>query len=387
MKIEVMNLAPLHPSSVPESLYLHYPVCKHVCSYCDFNVYSQAKISKESAEFNDVWLRTIAAHLQNFIPSGRYPLKTLYLGGGTPSLLSPNDLRSLRKILESRFILPDSLSAENFEFTLEANPETLTRESLKIFREIGVNRLSLGIQTFVPQQLKRLERLATAHKIEEVISFAQQEFKNFSLDWMIGIPDQTSESFLFDLEKFSIICPPHLSVYILTLAADHKLKTKAAIKERLVSDEGVQTIYLKVCEKLAELNYQHYEISNFSKTGFQSRHNQNYWNPESSYLALGPGAHGYINKIRYECIRDPLEWSKSATGFSTSEVLTAEQQKLESFYLRLRTRQPVCVSEVRHAAIPYLEQQKYIIVETDKIYLTESGWLLMESISQQLLRT
>lgn len=324
-------------------------------------------------------------HLLNLVQTDQHPLKTLYLGGGTPSLLEISDLKNLLKILKTRFEFSSDL-----EFTMETNPENLNLEYLRALKnEIGVNRLSLGVQSFLPNQLKRLERLATAKKLEQVIFEIQSEFKNFSLDWMIGIPDQTLESFEEDLKKFIEISPPHLSTYILTLPADHKMKTNLTMQKLLVSDEGVQNIYLKICDALRASGYEHYEISNFSKPGFRSKHNSNYWNSSSDYLALGPGAHGYlkneIERIRYENIRDPLVWSSSDFGFENSEVLNAEQQKLENFYLRLRTRQPVFVSEVNESVISPMLQEKWIKLEGNEMFLTESGWLLMESIAEKLL--
>lgn len=275
------------------------------------------------------------------------------------------------------------------EWTIECNPETLTRPRLEAMREIGINRLSLGVQTFNPKQLRRLERLATYEHIEKILVDVQNLFTNFSVDLMIGIPDQTLDGLNEDLERISKLRPPHLSVYLLTLDANHKLKTKVSIAPRIANDELASEMYLKVCESLERLGYDHYEVSNFAQPGFQSQHNSNYWNPARGYLGLGPGAHGYLclkdRRVRYENFKDVSNWATHQIGFNETETLTADQIRIEDLYLRLRTRKPVMVHEVDEAFAVTVSKTGLLQISNDTIKMTRRGWLVIESLAARLI--
>lgn len=336
-------------------------------------------------EYAPSWISALRRHLEAFTRyQFRIPLKTLYLGGGTPSLLERADFEALANIRDACF---QSTGVD--EWTLEVNPEDVSLEKVKMWRDYGFNRVSLGVQSFDSHQLRRLERLSTSKAIPSAIEIISREFKNFNIDLMIGIPDQTTATLKKDFETLVRIKPPHASVYILTLADNHRLKNSAFMKSRMADDDLVIEFYGEVCEQLRDAGYSHYEISNFAQPGFQAAHNANYWNTSSSYLALGPGAHGYLKtsegRARYENFRDPGTWSTSPHGISSLEYLTAEQQKLESFYLRLRTRQPVYVSEIHQKRAEEFLRMGWIEMDHDAIRLTERGWILMESIVDGLL--
>lgn len=374
-----MNLALFnHPRVLPQSLYVHYPLCKHHCSYCDFNVYSQ---SSKFRDFGDRWVDTIQRHLDHWcegLPLGR--LQTLYWGGGTPSLLSPEQMFRLMGTIKDHFSL-----GQIEEFTIEANPEDISFEWLDRAKALGATRISLGVQSFLPKQLKRLERLATANKILDAIAELQRSFSNFNIDLMIGLPDQTKESLQSDLDILRGIAPPHVSIYTLTLKDDHKWRRLPAISLRLPEDERVEEFYFMACEALRGDNYVHYEVSNFSAPGFESRHNQLYWDAQSSYWGLGPGAHGYWGGCRYANRKDPYDWSEHATGLDWIEPLTDSQRSMESFYLRLRTRKPVLISEVRDAVLPELDRAGFVRLQNDAVFLTDAGWIRMESLAEALM--
>ncbi len=278
------------------------------------------------------------------------------------------------------------------EITLEANPETLTPQGLDAIRASGVNRLSIGIQSFQSPHLRRLERLSTAEAIEKIIPEVQCRFENFSLDLMMGIPDQTAESFETDLQRILEIEPPHVSIYILTLKENHVWKTHRSMAHRLGTSEFVERIYLRLCQALAEKSYQHYEVSNFAKLGFQSRHNSNYWNVDSSYLGLGPGAHGYLKqnsgeKFRYENISDIKGWSEHSEGVDefAVEKLTPAQSQMEELYLFLRTRRPIAIDRLDPRSIDALLKEQKVEVTANTLTLSEPGWLLLESIAERLI--
>ena len=238
-------------------IYIHYPICQHHCSYCDFNVVAR---TRSPQDFESVWLSALRTHLVSLKNSPRVRLEGLYLGGGTPSLVSPKTFSELFACLRDLY----DWTSET-EVTIECNPENLTYEHLASLRDLGVNRPSLGIQTTVPHQLKRLERLSTSKHIFNAVEWLSDLFSNYSLDLMIGIPDQTLESLEVDLDFVRNIRPPHISVYLLTLDDEHKLKTNAYMKSRLANADLASKMYEKVCEALSALGYLHYEVSNFSK--------------------------------------------------------------------------------------------------------------------------
>jgi len=337
---------------------------------------------------NSRWLDAIEKHLSCFFLGDheRVSLRTLYLGGGTPSLLSISELEQLLRILAAHFEISNTT-----EFTMESNPENLKPDYIQNLRNIGVNRLSIGIQTKIPSQLKRLERLSTARHIESVVNSVSQAFQNFSLDFMIGIPDQTMETLGEDLEFIAAVHPPHLSAYLLTLGEDHKWKSQSVMSNRLASDGLASEMYARVCEFLEEnLGYEHYEVSNFGQPGFQSRHNTNYWNTKSGYLAFGPGAHGYLEtqsgeRLRFEMLRDPARWVENPHGFSWIESLDSKQQNLEYLYLGLRTRKPILKTHFSSFDLEKFLENGWAIADKDVVTLTNQGWLLIESIAERLL--
>jgi oxygen-independent coproporphyrinogen-3 oxidase len=374
-----------HSQNLPEYVYIHYPVCKHVCSYCDFNVLSQKKIQEaHGSDFNSSWINGIKKHLKSLAGPAdkKQKLKTLYLGGGTPSLVALPEIEKLLNILKQYYSFSDLE-----EFSIECNPETLNREYIEGLKALGINRPSIGVQTFLAPQLKRLERLATSKHIEDGIKIISEVFDNYSLDLMIGIPDQSHESLLKDLGFIKKFKPPHVSIYILTLDKNHKLKTHPAISDKLSSDEQVSNFYKEVCRTMKNEGYDHYEVSNFCLSGYQSKHNLNYWNPESDYLGLGPGAHGYFKttpRQRYEMIRDPKAWFESDSGIGELEELDAEQQLLEEYYLKLRSRTAVPHQLFSSHDLTYLKDQSWVESSEEGIKLSEEGWLRLDSIAAQM---
>jgi oxygen-independent coproporphyrinogen-3 oxidase len=369
---------------LPPWIYLHYPICRHHCSYCDFNVVSA---QKSPAHFEELWVQTISRHLEHWArePGATESLRSLYLGGGTPSLLSAKSIQKIIMLFDPLYV-----RGEDFEFTIECNPENLSAEYLRELRGLGVNRVSLGIQTTLPGQLRRLERLATHKNIFDAIENTAMHFKNFSLDLMIGIPDQTLETLETDLAYIKTVQPPHVSVYLLTIDSQHKWNVAPSTKHRLATPELAAQYYERVCEMLRNEGYIHYEVSNFAKPGFESRHNQNYWDAESHYLGMGPGAHGYLKtesgeRVRYECERDLVAWAKSSDGIAEQETLSLEQMRLERLYLMLRSGKVIDAKDVDRQKLAKFIQDGLAIQSGAGISLTERGWLLMEAVSAELI--
>ncbi len=367
-------------------LYIHFPVCKHHCSYCDFNLKSEAWVQAEWKDgFASLWLNQLKVQLKSLKFSSTEMLKTLYLGGGTPSLLRPETLALLIEELKKYYRFDSKI-----EITMEVNPENAGRAYLNEIRDIGVNRLSLGIQTTIASQLKRLERLATLKHISDAIENISDLYENYSFDLMIGIPDQTLRTLDEDLKFLSEHKPPHISVYLLTIADDHKWKKSPHMFQRIATSDLAAEFYQKVCSSLSLWGYEHYEVSNFSQPGFASRHNLNYWDVDSNYLGIGPGAHGYIKdeqgqRFRYESERDLKKWLTLQSPFQSIETLSAEQQRLEKLYLSLRTRKPVHIGELNSSSVSHFEDEKFLVVSDQSVTLTDLGWVLMESLADRLI--
>jgi oxygen-independent coproporphyrinogen-3 oxidase len=285
-----LQLAAPQPREAPWGLYVHIPFCRRVCPYCDFNVYARqepliprylAAVRRELALLADRW--------------GRGPVRTIYLGGGTPSLLTPHQVAELLDAIAAIFVLVDQP-----EVTLEANPETVDTEKLAGYRAAGVNRLSLGVQTLVPQGLKVLGR---AHRPETPVAAYRAAratgFRNVNLDLIYGWPGQTRDQWEQDLATVLSWQPEHLSLYALTIepGTPYERAVRRGIL-RPLDDDVVAELAELAMEQLEKHGYLHYELSNWARAGCsRSIHNTIYWR-NGFYLGVGAGAHGYLGGIR-----------------------------------------------------------------------------------------
>lgn len=264
-------------------IYIHIPYCLQKCPYCDFAKYEIHEIPPY-AEYTQLLKKEIsfkAPLLQN------KSVKTLYLGGGTPSLLPPSEILSLRQHLEQYF---DFSGLE--EFTIECNPGTITHSSLEELQKIGVNRLSVGAQTFQADILKRLGRKHSVQETFDLLEIARSSGINFTLDLMYALPGQTVEGFQKDIQTALSFNPPHISLYYLTLPQHHALNIDRP-------DEDAQVEMFESLEKnLLASGIHRYEISNFSKPGFESRHNSLYWS-DAEYIGFGLSSHSYLKNSIY----------------------------------------------------------------------------------------
>ncbi len=263
------------------SLYIHSPFCRHKCGYCDFNSWDEQRIEPQQK-----WLEGIKKEIktwkQNFPKDTT--ITTCFMGGGTPSLLSPQIWEELVVFLKDNFNW-----APDYEWTLEANPEDISEERLHHWKQLGLNRISLGIQSFESKFLERLERKTNPLKNIQALSFIQKNWgPNWSLDLMYALPGQTLQEWENDLKKALEFSPNHISTYQLTLTTERSKNWEQA------PEDDLHEFYKLKKEILEPLGYQHYEISNFSKKNFESRHNLVYWEI-GSFLGLGPGAYGLLD--------------------------------------------------------------------------------------------
>ncbi|MGB4345124.1 MAG: radical SAM family heme chaperone HemW [Burkholderiaceae bacterium] len=278
LKPGILNLSALPPLS----LYIHFPWCVRKCPYCDFNSHEASGTLPEQA-----YLDAVRADLEQALPLiwGR-KIYTIFIGGGTPSLLSAAGLDRL--LSDVRTLLPIDGAAE---ITMEANPGTFEAEKFKSFAASGINRLSVGIQSFNPQHLKALGRIHDGDEARRAVDIAQSSFANFNLDLMYALPNQSIEEARQDITTALSFAPPHLSLYHLTLEPNTVF---AKYPPTVPDDDSSAAMQDMLGELTASAGYQHYEVSAFAKAGRQARHNRNYWE-FGDYLGIGAGAHSKLS--------------------------------------------------------------------------------------------
>ena len=280
-------------------IYIHIPFCKRKCSYCDFISFS----NKDTLIKN--YLEALRKEIEEFDFS-KYNVTTIYLGGGTPSYIKEEYIKKILDLLKEKLVASKT-SWEDLEITIEVNPGTVTKEKLEIYKEVGINRLSIGLQSTNDSLLEQIGRI---HKFEDFLdtyNLAKKiGFDNINVDLMIALPNQTIKDIKESLEKIVDLNPNHISVYSLIVEEGTLLEKQINDgKMKLPSDEEERRMYWYVKDFLELHGYKHYEISNFSKEGKESKHNLNCWNQEE-YVGFGVAAHSYIDGIRF-CNTSNLE--------------------------------------------------------------------------------
>jgi oxygen-independent coproporphyrinogen-3 oxidase len=293
-------------ASPPLALYIHLPWCIRKCPYCDFNSHEGAKGSSELpfAQYVDALIADLDLQLPKVW--GR-KLWSVFIGGGTPSLFPPQEIDRLISAVFARFGPPTS-----GEITMEANPGTFEQARFKAFRAAGVTRLSIGVQTFNEQHLKRLGRVHDANQARQAAALASEVFETFNIDLMYALPDQTQEQAEQDIEIALGFNPPHLSLYQLTIEPN----TAFAVHPPLLPDDDTQaSVEEAVRERAMAAGLRRYEISAFAKPGHESRHNLNYWQ-FGDYLGIGAGAHAKLSFpqqiVREVRVRQPMAYIEKA---------------------------------------------------------------------------
>ncbi len=317
----------------PLSLYVHIPWCVRKCPYCDFNSHEHKNGIPEKAYVN-----ALLSDLDQELPEiwGR-PLHTVFIGGGTPSLFSAEALDELISGIRARLNLP-----ANIEITLEANPGTIESDKFREFRALGINRLSIGVQSFNDDALQRIGRI---HGRKEALRAAELAhdvgFDNFNLDLMFGLPQQSLEQAIEDVNTAIALEPTHISHYQLTLEPNTLFHHQPPV---LPQDETLWSMQEQCQHKLAEADYQHYEVSAYAKANKRCLHNLNYWQ-FGDYLGIGAGAHGKISNAQHQTIRrnsklrHPDEYLAKAAGterISTEHKLNSNDAGFEFMLNALR---------------------------------------------------
>lgn len=381
----------------PFSLYVHIPYCLHKCPYCDFNTYALTSIPER--EYVSALLSELDYWSSQSEWHGR-TIRTIYFGGGTPSLFSANSIRKI--ISEMGGLFPIHESAE---ISLEANPGTVNSDSLTGYREAGVNRISLGAQSLERTLLKTLGRMHGAEEIEAAVAAARVAgIANINLDLMYGIPGQTLELLRQDLTGFLALSPEHISAYGLTIEKGTPFFTsvkRGALK--LPQEEHTVEMMELVNSLLSERGFRHYEISNFARPHREARHNLAYWDGDD-YLGLGAGAHSFRCSYEGERKVSARRWSNYALpkryiqeacdhghAESWNDTLDSSALMFEFFFLGLRKIQGVRISQfeeqfgisVQHAypaLMDVLIDQGLILRNADVLSLSAKGLLLCDSV-------
>jgi oxygen-independent coproporphyrinogen-3 oxidase len=313
-------------------VYIHIPFCKSRCSYCDFatDVYR----NNESVER---YVNALCQEIENYaltnVQASANLVETLYFGGGTPSLLSAKQLEKILNTLQKHFIF-----TEKIEFTLEMNPATVTLEKLQDFKSLGVNRASFGVQTFDDRALKILARGHDANDAHTTFQLLRQaNFENISFDLIAGLPNQTLGNWEDNLNRALDLQPEHLSLYLLEIHESTPLAEQIRSKRQPLPDEDLAAeMYELMLEKVAEFGYEQYEISNFSKPNFQSKHNNKYWLCEP-VVAFGVSAHSFDGKSRWANERDTNKYV-SLIEKGENPIVYNEEIDLASEFIFLNLR-------------------------------------------------
>ncbi len=362
-------------------LYIHIPFCKKKCTYCDF--YSEEYKENLAGPFINAVIREADLYADMFPLPGR-KLSTLYFGGGTPSLLHDD---SIEKILQHILSIYPSVSEP--EITIEVNPGTVEEETLSRYREIGINRLSIGVQSFNDSELRLLGRIHTVGKAEHTIRIADQiGFKNINIDLIYGLPGQSFKTWRDTLEKTVSLSPKHISTYELTWSDSTVLGRQITSHFLPTPDKDKNAdMYLSTSAFLNDCGYEHYEISNFARSGHRCMHNEGYWKGKP-YLGLGPSAHSYIGDKRFWNISDICDYinvlSQNKLPIDGEEMISRNQNILEKIMLGFRRKEGISSELLENKEINHFIKMGLMNQQEDRISLTTRGFLLADEVALQM---
>ena len=329
-------------------VYLHIPFCKSRCSYCDFatDVYKSGEIVDRYVDA--LTSEILAAHDEKNPPANAggsdLSIDTIYFGGGTPSLLTPLQLEKILSAVDKQFAVQPER-----ELTVEMNPATVTLEKLKDYRSLGVNRASFGVQTFDDTELKRLARGHNAEDARMTFRLLRDAgFENISFDLIAGLPRQTLADWERNLDEALTLQPEHLSLYLLEIHDGTPLATQVRDGRQPMPDEDLAAeMYELMLDKVTAAGYAQYEISNFARTGFESRHNTKYWRLEPVY-GFGVSAHSFDGSQRYANERDTAKYVSLIEGSGGAEVMREQIDAASEFiFLGLRLNKGIDAAEYK----------------------------------------
>lgn len=357
-------------------IYIHIPFCVKKCYYCDFISFTNQNENIET------YIKAVLKELDEY-DLNKYNVTTIYIGGGTPSAISSAYIVNILEKIKEK-IKNNKTKRKDIETTIEVNPGTVTKEKLQDYKNAGVNRLSIGLQTTNNKLLKIIGRIHTYEEFLETYKLAEKVgFKNINVDLMIGLPSQTIQDLKDSLNKVIKLEPKHISTYSLILEEDTILEKLVESEKVILPDEDKERQMYWYVKNTLELNgYKHYEISNFAKEGYESKHNLNCWE-QKQYIGLGLAASSYINNERYSNVIDMKKYL-NGSGKIIEEKQSIEDAEKEYMLLGLRKISGVNIAKFKEkfACNPLflfrkelnkLVSDKLIIVDGDSIKLTKKG--------------
>lgn len=372
-------------------LYLHIPFCAAICHYCNFNRFlldvdlKRRYVDALAVEIARAGDREAAAE------GPRVAADTIYFGGGTPSLLDPEEVARLVEACRRAFVI-----APDAEITLEANPETVTSEALAGFRAAGVNRLSIGVQSFREEELQRLGRLHSVRRAEDAYAAGRAAgFDNISLDLMLWLPEQTIADWLASVDRLIALGPEHASFYMLEVYPQAPLRElMARSRWSQAPDDDVAEMYVAALDRLEAANYAQYEISNVARGGRYARHNLKYWT-DGEWLGFGCGAHSTRRGVRWKQVTSAGEYvARVSTGADLvveRRAMSAQEHLEERLFTGLRLTGGLDLSSIRrelgvdvwqrygHDLTPHLDAG-LLVREAERLRLTRQGMLLAHEV-------
>lgn len=360
----------------PAGLYIHIPFCRSRCSYCDFAT------GLYQSELAERYVRALVKEIRASSVTG-VRVDTIYFGGGTPSLLDPEQLQQILIVVHDRFNV-----AAASEITLEINPGSVTPEKLRDFRALGINRASFGVQTFDDRELAKLGRSHTAADARRTFKDLRTVgFDNVSFDLIAGLPGQTLSGWERNVAEALELQPEHLSFYLLEVHSGTPLAQHIERGLQPVPDEDLAAVmYERMLERAVASGYEHYEISNLCRPGFQSRHNTKYWTKEP-YFGFGCSAHSYDGEMtRWSNQRDVFEYVKSVEEGSSpireKQTLTARDVRAESLFLGLRLLRGVSLDLCQdyESDVARFKEAGLLELDGDCVRLTRHGALLSNEV-------
>lgn len=370
-------------------VYLHIPFCRSRCSYCDFatDVYKNAEIVESYVDALIKEISNFTPEIPN--PKSQIEIDTVYFGGGTPSLLSAKQLEKILKSVHEKFsVMP------NAETTMEMNPATVSLETLREYQSLGVNRASFGAQTFDDDELKRLGRKHTAKDVRETIELLRKaKFENVSFDLIAGLPRQTIEDWKRNLNEALKLNPEHLSLYLLEIHQSTPLAEQIRSGRQPFPDENsAAEMYEILLEEISKSDFEQYEISNFAKKGFESKHNSKYWTLDAVY-GFGCSAHSFDGfDVRYSNERDTAKYVRL---IETKDSAIVQKEKIEAasefVFLGLRLKKGIDLREYQKRFGKNLIEENqtdlnrlagFGLIEFDEnnLKLTEKGYLFSNEV-------
>ena len=375
-------------------IYVHIPFCKRKCSYCDFKSFSNIDEINQKK-----YVDALIKEIQNSQNTNKYIVTTIYIGGGTPSFINETYIKDILQAIYKKWEIKNDV-----EITIEVNPGTITKEKLEAYKNMGINRLSIGLQSTNNYLLNKIGRIHSYEEfIENYILARKIGFENINIDLMLALPEQNMEDLMQSVKKVINLNPEHISIYSLILEENTELWKKVKNKEEnLVEDDLEREMYWKSKKAFEDAGYIHYEISNYAKPGFESKHNKNCWS-QKQYLGFGIAAHSYLNGKRFYNVEDLNKYITNIekNEFKNNIIIeeenrTKEDVAKEYMMLGLRKIEGVSISEFQRRfelnplfyfrfEISKLQEMDLIEVDLDNIRLTKKGLDLANIVFEEFI--